>query len=119
MNLIINFTLISALLALTGACSKEDVPRGTPECIEQKINEIAKDGVWNPPAKVYSYQYHGKTVFFIPQRCCDFPSQLYDEGCNLICAPDGGFSGGGDSKCPDFFSTRTGELLIWEDDRKN
>jgi hypothetical protein len=118
MNHVMNVVLISGLLLFSQQCGKEEIPKGTPECIERTIIEIAKDGVWNPPAKVYSYYYEGKKVFFVPQRCCDFPSELYDENCNIICQPDGGFSGSGDGKCPDFFTTRAGEILIWEDERK-
>ena len=119
MNFVINFVLISGLLLFSQQCSKEDVAKGTPDCIKNRIKEIANADVWNPPAKIYRYSYNGRKVFFIPQRCCDIPSQLLDEDCNVICQPDGGFSGSGDGACSDFFTARTGEQLIWEDDRKN
>ena len=99
-------------------CGEENLLKGTPECVKMKIDWITNQDVWNPPAKLYSYLYEGKTVYYIPGRCCDFPSQLLDTDCNEICAPDGGFSGGGDGKCPDFSSTRTDEKLVWEDSRK-
>jgi hypothetical protein len=44
-------------------------------------------------------------------------SVLYDSSGNIICAPDGGFTGKGDGKCTDFFSGRAKELLIWKDAR--
>ena len=99
------------------ACNKEEVAKGTPKCIENKIADIAKGDVWNPPAKVYSYLYNEETVYYIPARCCDIPSTLYDENCDIVCSPDGGLTGGGDGQCTDFFDTRTEEKLIWEDVR--
>lgn len=45
-------------------------------------------------------------------------SRLFDENCNRICAPDGGKTGKGDGKCPDFFEKRTDEKLVWKDERK-
>lgn len=109
------FIMGAALLFFS--CEKLDVPKGTPKCIVKKINKIAKNEVWNPPAKIYSYSYKGETVFYFPPRCCDIPSEVYDEDCNSICSPDGGFSGSGDGNCDDFFDLRADEKLVWEDDR--
>jgi hypothetical protein len=99
------------------SCEKLDVPSDTPNCIKRKIKQIESDEVRNPPAKVYQYEYNVKIVYYFPAYCCDIPSELYDENCNLICCPDGGISGTGDNKCSDFFSKRTNEILIWQDDR--
>jgi len=119
MNLsMISVALISTLLFLTEQCGKEEVGEGAPDCVREMIDEISQQDVWNPPAKVYSYFYDGKKVYFVPARCCDIRSELYDENCNLLCAPDGGFSGSGDGNCADFFQTRTDERLVWEDKRK-
>ncbi len=115
------FYLILFILPLLLNCNDNDedefVPQ-IPECIQQKIIDISAQEVWNPPAKIYQYMYKGDTVFFIPQRCCDIFSELYDKNCNLICAPDGGVAGEGDGVCPDFFEERSNEMLIWEDQRE-
>ena len=89
-----------------------------PSCVNDKINETKSQKIRNPPGSVWQYMYNGQTVYFIPQYCCDIPSVLLDENCNSICSPDGGLTGNGDGKCPDFFTTRTEEKLIWSDDRK-
>ena len=112
-----NIFVILLISITTVACNKEEVPKGTPKCIEQKINDIAKGDVWNPPAKVVSYEYNSQTVYYFTPRCCDIPSTLYDENCNEVCSPDGGLTGSGDGTCDDFFTTRTDEKLIWEDVR--
>lgn len=114
-----NFLASSALLLLIVApvsCKKDKTP-GTSNCINRKIQTLEKETVRNPPASVVRYTYAGKTVYYIPPYCCDNFSELYDEDCNLICAPDGGFSGVGDGHCTDFWTTATNPVEIWRDPR--
>ncbi|MFN4151183.1 MAG: DUF6970 domain-containing protein, partial [Candidatus Sericytochromatia bacterium] len=89
-----------------------------PLIINQSISSFINEPVKNPPVVIKQYQYKGKTVYYIPPSCCDIPSQLYSQEGNLICSPDGGITGNGDSKCNDFFSERKNEKLIWKDMRK-
>lgn len=112
--------LFALLIACTAAtCDKDDDNlQTTPECIKVLIQQMKSEPVSNPPGSVWQYEYNGEIVFFIPQKCCDFPSRLIDADCNIICSPDGGFSGSGDGKCGDFFSKRKNEKLIWRDERK-
>jgi hypothetical protein len=117
MNTLSGISMIAMLLLLMHQCRDEDIAKDTPDCIRQTIEVMANEDVRNPPAKVYRYQYRGSVVYFIPQYCCDFPSQLLDDECNQICSPDGGFSGKGDGKCQDFLDARSDELLVWEDAR--
>ena len=109
---------LSVFVLLGAACNNEDITAEAPSCIMDKIEEIEGQSVWNPPAKIYRYQYNGATVYFVPSRCCDIMSTLYDENCNIICSPDGGITGNGDEQCPDFFTSRTNESLVWYDDRR-
>jgi hypothetical protein len=71
----------------------------------------------DPPATVWRYSYKGDLVFYVPPSCCDVPSELYDTAGTLLCAPDGGFTGKGDGRCPDFFATRTNGKRLWSDPR--
>ena len=71
----------------------------------------------NPPASVAQYEYLGQAVYFLPQRCCDFFSDLYDIDGNVIGHPDGGITGRGDGRVPDFFEERSDEEIIWKDKR--
>ncbi|MDB5263739.1 MAG: hypothetical protein JWQ14_3022 [Adhaeribacter sp.] len=105
------------LFTLFSACQDDEIPRGLPACVKEKIDELKNKPTQNPPAKVWQYQYMGKTVYYIPPACCDQVSKLYDENCNFICAPDGGITGRGDGKCPEFFATRQNGILVWEDKR--
>ena len=106
-----------ALFVITG-CRKDGILEDTPTCIKDKITKMQNESVTSPPSKVYEYTYKKQLVYFIPQFCCDFPSELYDENCTLICEPDGGFTGNGDGKCTDFFKKRTGKRLVWADPRE-
>lgn len=105
------------VLLQTQTC-KNDQFKDVPVCILEKIKDLKTSDVANPPASVWQYDYNGQTVYYIPAKCCDIPSRLYDKNCKLICSPDGGITGRGDGKCKDFFEKRTNEKLIWKDDRK-
>ena len=83
------------------------------------IRELEKDAPANPPARVYRYIYKEQEVYYLTSRCCDIPGKVYDVEGNLLCEPDGGITGQGDGRCPDFAETRTNETLIWEDKRES
>lgn len=109
--------LIGFVSVLCYSCEKVEVPKGTPKCVKMEIQNILLEDPWNPPAVITSYMYNGELVYFFPSHCCDIPSILYDEDCNVICMPDGGITGVGDGMCQDFFGSRTNEEFIWRDDR--
>ena len=88
-----------------------------PDCIDELIIKFQNEPVGSPPQSIWQYEYNGDTVYYVPAQCCDQLSILYDSECNIICAPDGGFSGHGDGRCPDFFANRTSEKLVWKDPR--
>jgi len=98
------------------ACSR-DTPAENPAWINKLIKEFEKNPVGNPPQSIWRYEYNGQVVYFVPAHCCDIPSILYDEDGNILCEPDGGISGAGDGRCPDFFSRRSDEQQIWKDPR--
>ena len=111
-------SLVSILiLTLMLNCQeKNPVPALTPDCIQQVIEKIKQEDLWNPPATVYRYDFKGQEVYYIPARCCDIPS-LVIANCDTLCAPDGGFTGKGDGRCPNFFEEAKNPVLVWEDTR--
>jgi len=90
---------------------------GVPVCLKKMIEQFKKEEVQNPPRKIFSYSYKGNTVYYVTPPCCDFFSDLYDDNCKIIAHPDGGITGKGDKRAPDFISTRSNEQLVWEDKR--
>ena len=81
------------------------------------INSQKNEPVANPPAFIAQYEYKGQTVYFLPQRCCDIFSDLYDSDGNIIGHPDGGIAGQGDGRVSDFLKERNSESVIWRDQR--
>ena len=111
------FTLVIFLAIAGRKCSREK--ETIPACIQQKIEAIKKEPVWNPPAEVYAYSYKGEVVYYFTANCCDQYNIVYDKTCAYICAPSGGITGKGDGKCADFLSAAQKIKLIWKDDRSN
>jgi hypothetical protein len=85
-----------------------------PVCIRKKIDSFKVAQKHEQPQQVIQYEYKGKKVFYITMPCCDFFSELYDANCNLLGHPDGGFTGKGDGKLPDFAKEKTKEKIIWQ-----
>lgn len=102
----------------TGPVSGKNSHDHIPVCINDLIVRFENEEKQNPPRSIYQYTYKGKTVYYVPAICCDFFSDLYDDQCNVIGHPDGGFAGRGDGKTTDFADTRINEKLIWKDERK-
>mgnify|MGYP003624571280 CR=1 FL=1 len=109
--------LIFAILILATNCKSSGTEdEDVPACIEIKIDEIISNEVSNPPTQVWKWEVDDKTYYYITSDCCDQYNILYSENCDIVCAPDGGFTGNGDGNCPDF----KGEIvqtLVWEDNR--
>jgi len=113
-----NALLLSAMLALVLlGCSHSTEPNGNPGWLNNLIAKYRSEPVGNPPQSIWRYHYNGQTVYYVPPQCCDQFSILYDSQGDTICAPDGGFTGRGDGRCPDFFTERTDEQLVWKDSR--
>jgi hypothetical protein len=93
------------------------IPNAIPDWLAELIRKLQAEPVTNPPISVTQYEYAGKTVYFIPQRCCDIFSDLYDSDGSIIGHPDGGITGRGDGRVPDFHQERSGGRLIWQDER--
>lgn len=93
------------------------------DCIQQKpysqenkypcwLRELIARG-----GSVWRCIYKNQIVYYLPPRCCDIPSVLYNEPGNIICSPDGGFTGRGDGRCQDFFEERKNCEAIGKDTR--
>lgn len=84
-----------------------------PTCIKNKIDSFKLKEAHEKPQRVIEYMYKGKKVYYVVMPCCDFFNEVYDDKCNFLGAPDGGFTGKGDGKIPDFFTEVKNEKLIW------
>ena len=92
-----------------------DITKDTlPKCVQNKIDSFKVKEIHERPQKVVEYMYKGKKVYYVVSPCCDFFNEVYDNKCNFLGSPDGGFTGKGDGKLPDFFAEVKNEKLIWE-----
>ncbi len=91
----------------------------TPSWLLSKIDSLKAQPVSNPLAEISSWNYKNERVFYIPPYCCDNFGELYNAEGKLICYPDGGITGKGDGRCPDFFDLRKDKQVIWKDNRTN
>ncbi len=87
---------------------------GIPNCIKIKIDSFKVMQKHEQPQRVVEYMYKGKKVYYIVMPCCDFFSEVYDSACKFLGSPDGGITGKGDGKLPDFFNETSKEKLIWQ-----
>ena len=115
MKLAARLPMLIVLGAGAVACSAN--PPAADSWIETLIAEFESAPVANPPHRIVRYRYGGALVYYVPPVCCDQPSVLYDERGQVLCRPDGGFSGRGDGRCADFTSQRRDKTLIWSDPR--
>lgn len=107
---------ISLLLMLAmKKCKKSS--DAIPVCIQSRIDSIGALPRWNPPAEVHEYEYRGQRVFLFTADCCDQFNTVFDEHCQYICAPTGGFTGRGDRRCEDFHAVAKEGKLVWKDMR--
>ncbi|MCZ6867419.1 MAG: DUF6174 domain-containing protein [Chloroflexi bacterium] len=90
-----------------------------PEWLTDLISTLENEPPGNPPMSITRYDYKEQTVYFQTAPCCDIFSNLYDADGNIIGHPDGGITGQGDGRVPDFFKERQNGRLVWEDRRQD
>ncbi len=117
-QLILSIIISSLCFGMFNSCAKISVPKDTPSCIKNKIRKIQMQPVYNPPASVSLWELDGKKYYYFTSDCCDQMTELYNDQCELICHPDGGITGTGDGKCPDFTQGTLLKTVIWKDARK-
>lgn len=85
-----------------------------PACIKNKIDSFKLKEVHERPQSVVEYMYKNKKVYYVVMPCCDFYNEVYDANCRYLGAPDGGFTGKGDGKIPDFIAEAKPGKVIWK-----
>ena len=108
------FALIfHGIVSVTGCREKS-----TDEVLSKLVDQYDA-GPYGPVEEIWKYRFDGESVYYIPPKCCDIPSMLFDERGDVLCSPDGGFTGDGDGRCPDFFKNRKSGKLIWNAKRED
>lgn len=110
-----NIILICCVIFLLASCApKNQGMQNVPSCLASKIDSIKKSGKVNPPTEVIQYTYKGSLVYYVTSGCCDQFNNVYDAGCVMLGAPDGGVTGKGDGKLNDFYAMATNKKVLWE-----
>lgn len=109
--------ILIGLFFLNASCEKSNLNIDAPNCVQNEIKKIKIEEVRNPPAQVWKWEADGQTYYYITSDCCDQYNYLYNNNCDVICAPDGGITGLGDGNCPDF-TEPIEKTLIWKDNRQ-
>jgi hypothetical protein len=92
----------------------EAIDATVPTCIKNKIDSFKLKEKHDRPQSVVEYMYKGKKVYYIVMPCCDFFNEVYDGNCRYLGAPDGGFTGKGDGKLPEFTTEAKPGKEIWK-----
>jgi len=101
-------SLASVLLV---ACSSGPVRYVSPyptAWVKQQISAYEMPGAQKSSRVRQSVTFEGKRGYLIPSPCCDRYDYLYDSNGVILCAPSGGFTGGGDGSCPDVLTSAAG-----------
>lgn len=106
-----------AVMLLTLGCMASKKGQTLPQCVLDKIEIIKNQPVQNPPSEFYKWDADGEVFYYLIASCCDQFSYVYDQNCDIVCAPSGGLTGRGDGNCPDF-GQNVQRTLIWKDERK-
>ena len=109
--------ILIGLFFLNASCDKSNLNIDAPNCIQNEIKKIKNEEMRNPPAQVWKWEVNRQTYYYITSDCCDQYNYLYNNNCDIICAPDGGITGLGDGNCPDF-TEPIEKTLIWKDNRQ-
>ncbi len=110
-------TALFLVAGLSAACATGRSVGPDPEWLTALVHNLESQPVANPPAFIARYDYGGRVVYYLPPRCCDIASNVYSADGTIICHADGGLTGSGDGRCPDFLSARKNEKIVWRDPR--
>ncbi len=85
-----------------------------PPCLVTKMDSIKSNPAANQPTSITQYSYKGTAVFYITAGCCDQFNTVYNSDCDYLGAPDGGVTGKGDGRIPDFFVNASNKKVVWK-----
>ncbi len=78
--------ILVVLVTIIFSCAKVEILLDVPECIEEKIRELAKGGKCKSGASVEEYHFQNRTVYTFSEGNCgaDFQTDVLDEQSNSL-----------------------------------
>lgn len=67
-------------------CKKTDIPKDTPTCVADYINNVLKSSNACNDSNVNSYLFQGQTIYIIYEGSCiaDGTSPVFSEDCDIL-----------------------------------
>ena len=88
--------LFLAATALAACAAPREQPAGN----ESGLAEMLERSLAAREDPVIRHLIAGRVYYYAGSECCDQLNALYDAEGEYVCAPDGGFTGRGDGRCP-------------------
>jgi hypothetical protein len=101
--------LLVLVAAALSACA---APREQPASKDSGLAEVFERSLARRAAPVLRHLIDGRVYYYAVSPCCDIYNPLYDELGKYVCAPDGGFSGRGDERCPPTIRIASGGVSV-------
>jgi hypothetical protein len=96
--------LLAALLGCTSTAEQREALtrqlRQNDPTILERIRAFEAGRVADAAGVTSDFGPDGRPVYLFRAPCCDRYDQLFDTDGRYLCAPTGGFAGGGDGRCP-------------------
>jgi len=83
------------------ACAQSSsIQTERPAWLSAKIGEYESGPARQAPIEIWQLMHKGQIAYYFVSPCCDQYNPLFAASGQILCNPSGGFSGGGDGKCP-------------------
>jgi hypothetical protein len=86
--------------------------------LRRLISRLQAEPAQTPARSILRFDWQGRTLYYVPAPCCDQYNEIYDAQGQRLCAPDGGFTGRGDQRCPEIVVDRERLQPVWTDPRR-
>lgn len=100
-------------IVLLASCGWNKRPvKPYPSCIAHYIDSLSK--INEQPISVTQYDFRNQKVYYIKSACCDRYNIVFDNDCNLLGYPDGGFTGKADGSLKGFYDSAQNPVTVWK-----
>jgi hypothetical protein len=89
--------LLALVATALSACA---APREQPAGSDSGLAEMFERSLAARADVLIRHLIAGRVYYYAVSGCCDQLNPLYDAEGEYVCAPDGGFTGRGDGRCP-------------------
>jgi hypothetical protein len=108
------FAAVFALLVGSPAYAEDRVPTSSlPQWLQAAIKRYDAQPADHAPLSIWQIAHNGQVAYFLASPCCDQYDPLLSAEGKHLCSPTGGFTGGGDGRCPKPADAGSAVKLVW------